>query len=344
MSLNYSPVLWNKQKRTYDLLIAGFIIIYLIIFSVLTVRLNPELIFETLLIRAFGSLAFLMMTIILCIGPLVRLNSRLLPLLYNRRHLGVSMFLVASIHGIFSILHFHTLGDTNPIISVFTSNMDYNSLVHFPFQVLGFLALLILFFMASTSHDFWLANLGPRFWKALHMTVYFAFSLVIMHVFLGAFQNDTSWMIRILVLIGLSAVVCLHLLAAFKEKRLDDTGQNQTGAWLYVCKTNEIENNRAKITNCKSERVAVFFYDNQLSAVSNVCKHQMGPLGEGKIVDGCITCPWHGYQYNPHNGQTPPPFTEKISTYDLKVEGDDIYISVNPNPEGTHVPPVKIAK
>ena len=26
-------------------------------------------------------------------------------------------------------------------------------------------------------------------------------------------------------------------------------------------------------------------------------------------MDGCITCPWHGYQYLPHNGQSPPPFT-----------------------------------
>mgnify|MGYP003753304843 CR=1 FL=1 len=46
----------------------------------------------------------------------------------------------------------------------------------------------------------------------------------------------------------------------------------------------------------------------------NVCKHQMGPLGEGKIIDGCITCPWHGYQYLPANGQSPPPFTEMVKT------------------------------
>lgn len=26
-----------------------------------------------------------------------------------------------------------------------------------------------------------------------------------------------------------------------------------------------------------------------------MCKHQNDPLGEGKIVDGCVTCPWHGY-------------------------------------------------
>jgi hypothetical protein len=35
-------------------------------------------------------------------------------------------------------------------------------------------------------------------------------------------------------------------------------------------------------------------------------------LGEGKIVDGCITCPWHGYQYRPADGVAGP-FTERAT-------------------------------
>ena len=68
----------------------------------------------------------------------------------------------------------------------------------------------------------------------------------------------------------------------------------------------------------------------------------MGPLSEGKIVDGYITCPWHGYQYIPENGQSPPPFTEKLETYETKVLKNKIWINPNPNPEGTHVEPAKI--
>ena len=75
------------------------------------------------------------------------------------------MFIASFIHGGFSIFQFHALGDVNPIYSIFTSNMDYGSLTNFPFQVLGFMALLILFVMASTSHDFFLANLSAKVWK-----------------------------------------------------------------------------------------------------------------------------------------------------------------------------------
>src|SRR5207302_4707264 len=95
-------------------------------------------------------------------------------------------------HGVFSIVQFHALGDTNPLVSVFVSNTRYASLADFPFQALGFFALLILFLMAATSHDFWLHNLGAPVWKRLHMLVYAAYGLLIAHVALGALQSETS--------------------------------------------------------------------------------------------------------------------------------------------------------
>ncbi|MFT7149782.1 MAG: sulfoxide reductase heme-binding subunit YedZ, partial [Nonlabens sp.] len=66
------------------------------------------------------------------------------------------------------------------------------------------------------------------------------------------------------------------------------------------------------------------------------------PLGEGKVVDGCVTCPWHGYQYKPHNGASPPPFTEMVSTYELRLSGEKVFVNPDPKPEGTSIDPVII--
>ena len=55
-------------------------------------------------------------------------------------------------------------------------------------------------------------------------------------------------------------------------------------------------------------------------------------------MDGCITCPWHGYQYLPHNGQSPPPFKEKVSTYDVQLEDTKVWINPKAYPEGTERP------
>lgn len=341
MSVAYSGVLWNPFKKKYDRWILIGALLYLLTFAGLTIVLKPNFTPETLIIRAFGSLALIMLHIILVIGPLCRLNSKFLPLLYNRRHLGVSMFLAALIHGGFGTFQFHALSNTNPIRSIFTSNMDYNSLENFPFQVFGFLALLILFAMAATSHDFFLKNLGPKIWKRLHMMVYLAYALIVLHVFLGAFQQETFTSTTVFMVIGFLIVSSLHISSGIKERRIDKSKSKLAeDGWQAVCSPEEIEEDRAKIFIVDGRRVAVFKYEGKLSAIDNVCKHQGGPLGEGKIVDGCITCPWHGYQYLPGNGQSPPPFTEKIATYNLKLVDNTAFIHPIPNEEGTAVPPV----
>jgi nitrite reductase/ring-hydroxylating ferredoxin subunit/DMSO/TMAO reductase YedYZ heme-binding membrane subunit len=335
----YQLVLWNKYKKSYDKIIVLGMLLYLVLFAVLTLVFNSETTPETLILRAFGSLAIIMLHIILVIGPLCRLDSRFLPILYNRRHLGVSMFIAALIHGVFAIVQFHSLGNVTPIYSVFTSNMDYGSLTNFPFQVLGFFALLILFVMAATSHDFFLGNLSAKVWKRLHMMVYVAYALIITHVFLGAFQQETSPFTIGILILGFVFVAALHLATAFKERKIDDNKAIETEGWLNVCTISEIDEDRAKIFTVGKERVAIFKYDGKLSAINNVCKHQGGPLGEGKIIDGCVTCPWHGYQYLPHNGQSPPPFTEKVATYQLKMVNETVYIHPEAFEEGTEVKP-----
>src|SRR5216683_1224662 len=147
MSLQYQAIGWNRQKRIYDSVLATGVFLYLAIFCGVGALLYPTATAETLLIRGFGTLSLLLLHVILCIGPLCRLDRRFLPLLYNRRHLGVTMFLCALVHGGFALFQFHALGDVNPLVSVFISNPRYGSIADFPFQALGFFALIILFLM-----------------------------------------------------------------------------------------------------------------------------------------------------------------------------------------------------
>jgi methionine sulfoxide reductase heme-binding subunit len=342
MSVNYKGILWNRQKKIYDFVILAGILFYLGCFIVSHILWQPEITTETLIIRAFGTLALLMLHIILCIGPLCRLNPVFLPLLYNRRHLGVSMFLMAAVHGIFNIVQFHSNGNVNLLVSVLTSGFYFSSITDFPFQILGFIALIIFFLMAISSHDFWLKNLTPRIWKSLHMFVYFAYSLIILHVVLGVIQLEKSPFLFALLFIGIITIVSLHVGAAIKTNRIDSKKNTIENDYVLVGNIEDIPNKKAKIIHINDNSIAVFKYDGKLSAVSNVCKHQNGPLGEGLITsDGCITCPWHGYQYRPEDGCSPPPFPEKVATYQLKINGNQVWLNPIPKPEGTFVEPMK---
>ena len=144
-----------------------------------TLVTNPDVTVETLLIRAFGTAALLLLHVVLSIGPLCRLDPRFLPLLYNRRHLGVMTFVLGLVHATASTIQFHSLGDVNPLLSILIGNTRVDSISQFPFEYLGVLALTILFILAATSHDFWLANLTAPVWKALHMCVYLGYGLLV---------------------------------------------------------------------------------------------------------------------------------------------------------------------
>jgi sulfoxide reductase heme-binding subunit YedZ len=343
VSVGYQAVGWNRQKKIYDRVLGLGVVLYLALFVGVGVLTNPNATAETLVIRGFGTGALLLLHVVLSIGPLCRLDSRFLPLLYNRRHLGMAMFLMALIHGGFSILQFHAFGNTHPLVSLFTASSRYTSLAWFPFQPLGFGALVILFLMAVTSHDFWLANLGPRVWKTLHMLVYVAYALLIGHVVLGSLQAESNPLLAGLLAVGLAWILTIHLVAGWRERPLDRERSTEAHeGFVEVCAVDDIQENRARIITLSGERVAVFRYEGKISALNNACRHQNGPLGEGRIIDGCITCPWHGFQYRPADGCSPPPFTERVQTYDVRVDDGRVYVNPAPHPPGTPVDPAVI--
>ena len=360
MSATFRLISWTPYKKRYDLVMAGLIVGYSVAFVLagkIFWRGGHAISDEILILRGMGTCGFLMLNVALCIGPLARLDRRFLPLLYNRRHLGVATFLVGFLHGGLALGFYHGFGRVNPMLSLVTSNLQYRSVSAFPFEMLGVVALLILMVMAGTSHDVWLKKLTPRVWKGIHMLVYLAWALLVMHVALGALQAEKSWIYCALLVLTVGIVSTLHILAGRQERlkdkseKTEDKGRQEclphpsTGSvWVDVCAVEEIPQNRGKaiVLPGKRERVAVFRYGDKISVLSNVCAHQGGPLGEGKVIDGCVTCPWHGFQYRPGDGRAPAPFTEKLPTYAVKIVEGRVLVNPCPLSAGTTVEPAVV--
>ena len=346
MSHGYTSVNWTPFKKRFDTWMLAGMGVYLVAFVVgSSVVLPADERFTPLqiLIRATGTLAFLMLSFLLCIGPMARLTPRCKPFLYNRRHLGVSTFVVSLLHAVLVTVWYHGFGELNPLMSLLLSNPRYDSLTGFPFESLGMLALLLLFFLAATSHDFWNANLGPGLWKAIHMLVYVAYALLVAHVALGAVQSEPHPLYVVALVCGVAVVAGLQLFTAFAASGAH-APVSEREQWLRVCAVQDIPENCARIVEPEgAERIAVFRFDGKVAAVSNVCRHQGAPLGEGRVIDGCITCPWHGYQYRPEDGCSPAPFTERIATYLTRIEHDVVWVHRQPRPPGTPVAPTRIA-
>jgi len=339
MSVGFRAVQWNRDKLVYDGLLLAAVALYVTVFLVVVPRLEPpkDVLGEIdLRIRAFGSATFLMLTAILAIGPLTRLDRRFLPLLYNRRHFGVLIFFVALTH-VWFMIDWYLMQDALPSLGTeLTTWPDYGKFIGFPFKVLGLAALLVLFVMAATSHDFWLSFLTPAVWKALHMGLYVAYGLVVMHVSLGAMQFNRTPFLPLMLVGGFATVSALHVLAARRERVIDQGTAVGSDGWLLVGAPQSIPDKGARIVAAPGgERIAVFRDGTRIGALTNLCAHQNGPIGEGRIIDGCVTCPWHGFQYRLEDGRAPAPFTEQLGTYRVRLRAGAVEVDPRPLPPGT---------
>lgn len=341
MGATYKPVQWNGNKAVYDIYVLAALAAFIGVFTAVGLMTHPSGHAAdpvVLLIRALGSAAFLMLTIVLMIGPLARISPRFLPVLYNRRHLGVMTFLVAAAHFGLSLLWYHGGGPLNPFVSLLVSNPLYKSVPGFPFEAFGLAAFAILFLLAATSHDFWLNNLSAPVWKALHMLIYPAYALLVLHVAFGALMTEKSAVYPVLMVAALSVVSGLHLHTAVREWRRDSgmKGVKAQGGWIEVCDPADIPDGRAVIAPLpQGDRVAIFRKGDRLHAIENACRHQNGPLGEGCLKDGLVTCPWHGWQYRLEDGVSPPPYSERVATYDVRLsDAARVSVRVKKNPLG----------
>ncbi len=345
MSVKYIPVQWNQNKWLYDAVMLACVGAFLWIF----VHVTPGLLGHERPIntqvhnaRAFGACAFLMLTVILCIGPLARLDRRFLPLLYNRRHFGVMTLFVAITHAGYIIDWYFAFSMSDKYEALLFSNTSYGQLIGFPFEAFGIFGIIVLAILATTSHDFWLKFLTPRIWKALHYLIYPAYAAIVAHVSFGVVQDLQNQAFALVVGVSVALVAGLHIAAAWRETMSGDP-QTRAAAWEEICRVDDIREGYARVARLSTgARVAVFREGGKLSAISNACAHQNGPLGEGKVIDGCVTCPWHGFQYRLADGCSPAPFTEKVPTYRVAIRDGVVTVDPNANPPGTYVEPVSV--
>ena len=81
-------------------------------------------------------------------------------------------------------------------------------------------------------------------------------------------------------------------------------------------------------TIVEGKEVAVFAVDGGFVATSGICPHAHGPLHEGEVEEGVLTCPWHGWTFSLESGQCDEDPELCLERYEVRVEGDDILVRV----------------
>ncbi|MGI5272160.1 non-heme iron oxygenase ferredoxin subunit [Nonomuraea sp. CA-218870] len=65
-------------------------------------------------------------------------------------------------------------------------------------------------------------------------------------------------------------------------------------------------------------------------ALHDVCSHAEVRLSEGDVYDGTLECWLHGSCFDVRTGKpTGPPATRPVNVYTVKIDGDDVLVSLS---------------
>lgn len=83
-----------------------------------------------------------------------------------------------------------------------------------------------------------------------------------------------------------------------------------------------------KIVEVEGVSIGVFHVDGEWHALQNSCLHRGGPVCNGPLESGVLTCPWHGYQYNLASGELLIDPSVKLPRYPVELRAGQVYLRV----------------
>ena len=95
-----------------------------------------------------------------------------------------------------------------------------------------------------------------------------------------------------------------------------------------IGKLSDFPKGRGRTVEIDDLKIAVFRTEAGIYAMDNTCPHEEGPLGDGMVDAGKVTCPQHGWAFDIKSGQCEMFEPVKVKTYPIEVEGDDVILAL----------------
>ncbi len=94
-----------------------------------------------------------------------------------------------------------------------------------------------------------------------------------------------------------------------------------------VLAVEELAPNHLKRVDVDDQPVLLVKQGDRIWAIGAVCSHLGGPLEKGRLVDGCVECPWHYSLYRLEDGSYKQgPTTSPVPAYDTRINNGKIEV------------------
>ena len=98
------------------------------------------------------------------------------------------------------------------------------------------------------------------------------------------------------------------------------------GQVYTVARVDEIPPGTARVVRAGDRKLALYHVNGKFYATQNECLHMGGPLGDGKLEDCVVTCPWHGWQYDVRTGENEFDRALALETFEVIVEVGEVKV------------------
>ncbi|MFD8914104.1 non-heme iron oxygenase ferredoxin subunit [Streptomyces sp. NPDC059575] len=103
-----------------------------------------------------------------------------------------------------------------------------------------------------------------------------------------------------------------------------------TNSFVRVCGLSELSEDTPKRVELDGTPVSVVKTEGEVYAIYDICSHANVSLSEGEVEDGQIECWLHGSCFDLRTGKpSGPPATRPVPVYPVKIEGDDVLVSLS---------------
>uniref|UniRef100_E6PD17 Putative Assimilatory nitrite reductase (NAD(P)H) small subunit n=1 Tax=mine drainage metagenome TaxID=410659 RepID=E6PD17_9ZZZZ len=100
--------------------------------------------------------------------------------------------------------------------------------------------------------------------------------------------------------------------------------------FLCVAERSALARNAAISRSVGAYEVAIFDCDGELFALENACPHQGGPLVEGSVEQGVVTCPWHAWRFDLRTGCMTLGDFARVARFAVRIDEGRIWLSKEP--------------
>lgn len=108
--------------------------------------------------------------------------------------------------------------------------------------------------------------------------------------------------------------------------------QTANDDWLEVGSLSDIPRQGARVIKTADGDIAVFrTAEDDVFALRDQCPHKGGPLSQGIVHGNKVTCPLHDWRISLDNGIAVAPDEGCAASFPIRVDGDKIYLSLQPN-------------